>query len=590
MCAASDIIVPALGMTSSDNQFRSDGVNQSNAIDVLCVIILIAYLLHFALPALGGAFSEDEMMSVYIHWFTGTLKSLWENVCFWKGIGRPGGALYYLPLYHFFRLNPQPYRIAQISVLAASIPMVYHLARLLASSRSVAFLGVLAFCYHAQLAILVFSGSGIYDALCGFFYFAALTYYVHIREKGLLLRPMQCVGFLALYICALNVKEMAVTLPVIVLIYELLKYAHELERPRFFGWILHDALPALVAGAITAIYLYNKIYGPGFAGNFTTEFVEHPREPAGLPSWVVAALELYTPHYSWRRFTESNAHFVSELFYLVPNYVLTGGMLLAIWALLFVYAFLRRDRMLQFMAFWVVITPLPLAFISPRGGVRLYLLLFGWAMIFAKLATDVITLISKCLTLLGQSGAVGAATQANVVGAATSHVRWPAIKAAAGAMRGNTSPVMFRAFATVLVAFALAVFTQWENQRFGRIRALLKSGQKTLHVIQAFGSLNVRPAPGSLILLRPEKHFQQKGYYLASFASLAPNDPLRELIVEHSPRYWGCVASLAWGDRSLRMHIEDQHHQLTEEQTAKMNYIISFDEFQAKLIRGPPPG
>src|SRR6266571_1226439 len=149
-------------MTSSDNQSRSDGVNQSNAIDVLCVIILIAYFLHFALPALGGAFSEDEMMSVYIHWFTGTLKSLWENVCFWKGIGRPGGALYYLPL--------------------------YHLARLLASSRSVAFLGVLAFCYHAQLANLVFSGSGIYDALCGFFYFAALTYYIHIREKGLLLR------------------------------------------------------------------------------------------------------------------------------------------------------------------------------------------------------------------------------------------------------------------------------------------------------------------------------------------------------------------------------------------------------------------
>jgi hypothetical protein len=139
------------------------------------------------------------------------------------------------------------------------------------------------------------------------------------------------------------------------------------------------------------------------------------------------------------------------------------------------------------------------------------------------------------------------------------------------------------------VAFALAVFTQWENQRFGRIRALLNSDQKTPHVIQAFRSLNLHPAPGSLILLRPEKHFQQNGYYLASFASLAPNNPLRELIVEHSPRYWGCVASLVWGDRSLRIQIEDEHHQLTAEQTAKMNYIISFDEFQAKLIRGPPP-
>jgi hypothetical protein len=577
-------------MTSSDNQSRPDGVNQSNAIDVLCVIILVAYFLHFALPALGGAFSEDEMMSVYIHWFTGTLRSLWQNVCFWKGIGRPGGALYYLPLYHFFRLNPQPYRIAQISVLAASIPVVYHLARLLASSRSVVFLGVLAFCYHAQLANLVFSGSFVYDALCGFFYFAALTYYVHIREKGLLLRPTQCVGFLALYICALNAKEMAVTLPVVILIYEFLKYSHELERPRFFRWTLHEALPALVASAITAIYCYNKIYGSGFAGNFTAEFVEHRPEPARLPSWVVAALELYRPHYSWRRFVESNAHFVSDLFYLVPNHVLTGGMLLAIWALLFAYAFLRRDRMLQLMAFWIVIIPLPLAFISPRGGARLNILLFGWAMIFAKLASDVITLISKSFTLLGQRDAVSATTRAIVVSAATSRVRWAVTPAAAGAVVSKKSRVIFRAFATVLVAFGLAVFTEWENQRFGRIRALLNSGQKTFHVVQALGSLNLRPVPASVILLRPEKHFQQNGYYLASFGSFAPNNPLRELIVEHSARYWGCVASLTWGDRSLQIHIEDQHHQLTEGQTAKMTYIISFDEFQAKLIRGPPPG
>ena len=571
-------------MSSSDNKSQPDGVNQSIAIDVLCVVILAAYFLHFALPALGGGFSEDEIMSLY--GFTRT--SLWENV--WKGIGRPGGALYFLPLYHLFGLNPQSYRIVQISVLAASIPMVYHLARLLASSRSLAFLAVLAFCYHVRLANLVFSGSFIYDALCGFFYFAALTYYVHIREKGLLLRRTQWVVFLALYICALNFKEMAVTLPVVILIYELLKYAHDLERPRFFRWILHEALPALIAGAITAIYCYNRIYGPGFAGNFTAAVAEYRSGPAGLPSWLIAALELYTPHYSWRRFTESNVYFASELFYLVPNHVLTGGMLLAIWALLFAYAFLRRDRMLQLMAFWVVITPLPLAFISPRGGGRLYILLFGWAMIFAKLASDLITLISKSFTLLSQDRAVGAATRPMELGAATRGARWAAMREAAGAVVGNTSPVMFRAFATVLVAFAFAVFTQWENQRSGRIRTLLNSGQKNLHVIQAFRSLDLRPAPGSLILLRPEKHFQQNGYYLVSFASLAPTDPMRELIVERSPQYWCCVASLTWGERSLRIQIEDQYHQFTEEQTAKMNYIISFDEFQAKLMRGPPPG
>ena len=47
---------------------------------------------------------------------------------------------------------------------------------------------------------------------------------------------------------------------------------------------------ALVADAIMAIYCYNKIYGPVFAGNFAMPFVEHRLEPDRLRSWVVAAL------------------------------------------------------------------------------------------------------------------------------------------------------------------------------------------------------------------------------------------------------------------------------------------------------------
>ena len=525
-------------MSNSNNrQFQPTGFYRSNAIDVVCVIAIVAYFLHFALPSLAGGFNEDEMTNMYVYWFSGAFKSLWANICFWTASGRPGGALYYLPLHHFFSLNPQPYRIVQVSILTVSIPIVYYLARLLASSRSVAFLAVLALCYHAQLANLVFIGSFIYDVLCGFFYFAALTYYIHIREKGLPLRPMQWVGFLALYACALNFKEMAVTLPVIVLVYELLKYYHEPERQKFFRWIVHDASPALAAGAITAIYCYNKIYGPR--------------------SWVVAGLEAYTPHYSWHRFIKSNEGFISELFYyLVPKS--TGGVVLAAWGLVFAYAFLRRDRMLQLMAFWVVITPLPLAFIPTRRGACLYLLLFGWAMIFAKLVSDLITLISRSSTLLGKDVGVGAAT-----GAATNHVRGAAIGAAIGAAAGKTSPPIFRVFATVLVASVLAIFTQWENQRFGSVPAsLLSIGQKASHVIQAFHSLDLHPAPGSMILLRPESRFYQNKHY-----------PL-------------FVASLVWNDHSLRIYVAGAN-QVTEQQIAKMDYIISLTEFQGKLLRTP---
>jgi len=560
-------------MINSGNQSQRDAVSHSKGIDVLCVVILVAYLLYFALPAVRGAFSEDDISAVCSYWFSGTLKKLvWENICFWRGIGRPAAGLYYLPLSHLFRIDPQPYRIVQISILTAVIPIAYHLARLLVSSRSVAFLAILAFCYHPKLANLVFNGSYIYDVLCGFFYFAALTYYIHIREKGLRLRPLQWLGFLALYVCALNSKETAVTLPVIILFYELLKYYQQSPRQNFFRWMLYDASPALVSGAITAIYCYNKLYGRGFAGNFSPEFAEHRLDPTRLPPWVAAALELYKPHYSWRRFIDSNAHFVSELFYLAPNHIVTGATLVAIWALVFAYAFLRRDRTLQLMAFWVVITPLPLAFVTPRGGARLYIVLFGWAMIFAKLAWDVITLVSKVPGLSGLTDPERSKTQT-----------------ATAALTRKRFPFALQMLATILAACGLAVFTGWQNERLSVNRAFLSSGEKTSHVIKAIGSLNLHPSGGSTILLRPEQHFLQNGFYPGFFASFAPNDPLRELIAKASPEYWRCVALLVFGDRSLQIQVEGQN-QLTEEQIAKLDYVISFDEFQATIVRGPPPG
>src|SRR5437899_9232795 len=152
---------------------ETEGTYRCPAFDAICVAVLIAYFLYFALPALRGGFREDEMMNMGICWCAGALKSLLANIVFWKlflcpadalyylplYLYRPGGALYYLPLYHFFGLDPLPYRIVQVSILAASIPLVYYLSRLLASSRSIALLAVLALCYHPRLAGLVFVGA-----------------------------------------------------------------------------------------------------------------------------------------------------------------------------------------------------------------------------------------------------------------------------------------------------------------------------------------------------------------------------------------------------------------------------------------------
>jgi hypothetical protein len=198
--------------------------------------------------------------------------------------------------------------------------------------------------------------------------------------------------------------------------------------------------------------------------------------------------------------------------------------------------------MLQLMAFWIVIVPLPLAFIVPmRGDAPLYLLLFGWAMIFAKITFDLISLISKFSASVGTR-----------------------ILAAAGATVGDASSELslrvFRIIATLLVALALAVFTQRENQRLSA--PWLSVGTKTSHVIQTFRSLGLRPIHGSrILLLLKENLFQNK--WNAFF-----------------------IASLVWNDHSLRIWVE-RADELTPQQQANVDYLISLSEFNADVIRSP---
>ena len=270
---------------------------------------------------------------------------------------------------------------------------------------------------------------------------------------------------------------------------------------------------------LTVFYIYGKTHGSG----------------------SLATLDPYRPNYSWHTFIASNAKFVSEL--LFAGHSIAPTILLLLWALVFIYAFMRGDRTLQLMAFWIVIVPLPLAFIVPvRGDAALYLLLFGWSMIFAKVAFDLVTLFLK-FSIFVRNRVLRTATSLTVESASD-----------------RVFPLVFRTIATLLVAFALAAFTQRENQRL-RV-PWLNVGAKTSHVIQTFRSLGLRPIHGSrILLLLKEDIFHNK--WNAFF-----------------------IASLIWNDHSLRIWVE-KADELTPEQKANVDYIISLSEFSGEVIRSP---
>jgi hypothetical protein len=202
------------------------------------------------------------------------------------------------------------------------------------------------------------------------------------------------------------------------------------------------------------------------------------------------------------------------------------------------------------MAFWIVIVPLPIAFILPiRRGGCLYLLLFGWSLICARAACDLIALMSNAFVAHGQKIGIYRTRHTPIAGTSTT-------------TPGKTPGWTVRVTLVSVLAFSFALFSDWQNRRLATAKNWLGVGQKVSHVIAAFHSLNLQPAAHSTVLIKPnEQIFQNKWHPLF-------------------------IASLVWNDHSLQIWI-DKVSKITPQQLAGADYIISLTEFQAKVIRSP---
>ena len=99
----------------------------------------------------------------------------------------------------------------------------------------------------------------IYDLACFTLFYLALVYYLRIRGEGSYPGPWQTITLLALYIAALDAKEMAVALPVIVAIYELVFHAPKsLSLSRLGDWLVREGRFVSLSLPITIAYIISK--------------------------------------------------------------------------------------------------------------------------------------------------------------------------------------------------------------------------------------------------------------------------------------------------------------------------------------------
>jgi hypothetical protein len=411
---------------------------------IASAVLLSAYFLCFAWDGLSARWASDDMMNIYGAWKPGPWQLLLSQFRPWHGDYRPMGGLFYEVLFEMFGLNPLPYRVAVLLLLGFNLWLICRLARLLGCDDLRAAVAVILAAYHAGLGSLHYNTDVIYDILCFTFYLSAFLYYASIRRRGRLLRGWESAAFFGLFLCALNAKEMALTLPMALLAFEALY--HQPAKWSWSGvraWLLGPGRLALCAVPLNLLYLYGKKFGPDALMNM----------PAYQPVFTLD-----------RVLTFQTTCIRDFLFRAAP--VGTPGLLFT-WTLLTWLAW-RQDRpVLRLCWAFLIVSPLPIEFLG-RYQASLYIPFAALAVFAATVLVDVADAAARSLASL---------------------------------------PILRRLGRDILLAALLIaalvpyVRTNWRERNTYVRQAMASQGRLTWKVIQQFRAVKPKVPPGSSVVI-----------------------------------------------------------------------------------------
>ena len=317
-------------------------------------VLVCTYFLWLSGSGLRAGLTHDDLLNLWRAHVETTLPTLVADffVFFrFSSALRPLGELFYYAFFVAFQFDPLPYRVARYAALCANAFLTYALARRLSGSRHVGGASALLHCYHVGFWPMYLNTGMCFDIFCFFFYYAILVYYVRVRQERRYPRAREILLIAMLYLCALNSKEMAATLPAMIAIYELL-----FHRPDLAWRNYRQALTTLVTGLMAVAFVAGRLAGP--------QSIRHGGGYA-LDISIGAYLDLFR-----RSFNE--IFYQQDLFGIVTATALLAAMLIA--------GLVTRDRTLLFAWFLTTIGVLPVAFIAPRPMYAIYLPALGLAL------------------------------------------------------------------------------------------------------------------------------------------------------------------------------------------------------------------
>ena len=344
-----------------------NGARNRRPLVIASVLVLVIYFAVTAFHSLNAYFTQDDggnLLNMHKYWERSLLDVLGSAVCVVTGAYRPLGGVYYFVLYKLAGFNPLPFRAVCLALMLANVLLAFALMRRLSGSLTAGLFGAVVIANHPADLELLFSSGMIYDILCFLFYFLAVRCSFVWRQEGQMagvtaLSWRQLAAILILTGCALDSKEMAMTLPAALLLLELMYFP-----PNSWSW-RESARFAIQQGR--GVLATTALVVPTIAVKVLT------RNPLSDDPDYAA--------HSVRAMVEGMRAYQHFLLYglLSPDGLSTPG-LVAIWAAMGVAAFALHSRAMKFGLGFLMVSLVPICLISRRGGYMLYIPLMGWAL------------------------------------------------------------------------------------------------------------------------------------------------------------------------------------------------------------------
>ena len=339
-------------------------------------LLISVYFFRLARPTLHAYFSPDDMMNLYSSWHPTTSEMVKANLLFFQAspIYRPLANAWYRTIFHFAGFNPFPFHAVYLGLFLVNLFLSYATFRRLAGSREIAAVATLLFSYHHRMDVLYLDTGYVYDALCFFFYFSVFLLYFRARQQKRALRVWELAVAGLLYVCALNSKEMAATLPLFLLLYEWFYHRPVWNGVKTaLGWLRHEGSGIVLLGLLTVLFAGGRLLGGD----------------------TIVTSPGYKMTFTWAQLMSTSGHHLGELFNDGNDWPAWG--VVTLWIALGLIAWISRSRTVRYAYLFLMLSPLPIAFLFHRGPAQYYIPWFGWALYAATLLVIVFERLTRRL-------------------------------------------------------------------------------------------------------------------------------------------------------------------------------------------------